>query len=929
MAERVQAYDWSATPLGPLEAWPQSLRTAVDVMLGSHQPVYVAWGPELTSLYNDGYLPIVGAKHPMGLGQPFEVLWSEILEEYRPLVDAVMSGEAQHFVDRPAALAGRKGVEVGYFTFSWTPLRDEVGVIRGFICNGVETTERVEAGRAFRRLFDASPTPFLVLAPDAPDFTIVEVNDAYLAAVMRTREGLLGRGLFEAMPDNPTDPDATGVANLRASLERALATRRPDRMARQKYDIPHPGGGFEQRWWDPVNSPLLAANGEVEALIHHVVDVTERHQTEERLRVSEARLAALTRATSNVLYRMSPDWGEMRELEGGGFLADTSDPTRAWLMNYIPEDERTRVTAAIEEAICAQAVFELEHRVVRADGTVGWTRSRAVPILGSEGEIIEWFGAATDVTAQHEAEVALQQSEARHRATLEQQVAERTAERDRMWNSSPDLMLIVDFNGVFRDVNPSWTRILGYAADELRGRHANAFVLPEDHAETIEAYELAAAGGLPALQNRYRHKDGSVRWISWTAAPAGDMTYAIGRDVTAERQQALDLRETQDALRQSQKMEAVGQLTGGVAHDFNNLLTVIRGSVDMLRRDTLAPDKRARFLDAIGETADRAAKLTGQLLAFARRQTLKPEVFNVADRIAAISDMLDSVTGNRIRIETRVPTEPCLVRADVSQFETALVNMAVNARDAMDGEGSLTITLECGVSMPAIRGHGGSDGRFISVALTDTGSGMPPETMNQIFEPFFTTKEVGKGTGLGLSQVFGFAKQSGGDVDVFSELGTGSTFVLYLPGVEDGSPAVSNEAAHEPSAEGQGLCVLVVEDNVEVGRFTTQTLQEYGYRTTLVANAEAALQALGTDGSDYDIVFSDIVMPGMGGIELARRLARDMPHMPLVLASGYSHVLASGGAGEFELLQKPYSTEELSRTLRRVVLNGARGAMAG
>jgi PAS domain S-box-containing protein len=640
---------------------------------------------------------------------------------------------------------------------------------------------------------------------------------------------------------------------------------------------------------------------------------------EKRLLVSEARLQALIEATSDALYRMSPDWSEMKQLEGGGFLPNTLSeaPNRDWLLAYIPSDDREYVTAHIDAAINEKRTFSLEHRVVQADGGVGWTSSRAVPILDESGAIVEWFGAASDVTARKEAELRLHAS----KESLQAEVAERKAERDRMWNSSLDLLLIIDFQGVFRDVNPSWSRILGYAVEELIGQHINTFVVPDDHAETIRSYELAASGQGVSVQNRYRHKDGSIRWISWTAAPAGDVTYAIGRDVTGERQQSLDLQAAQDALRQSQKMEAVGQLTGGVAHDFNNLLTVIRGSVDMLRRDTLAPDKRAHFLDAIGETADRAAKLTSQLLAFARRQALNPEVFDVADRIAAISDMLNSVTGNLIQIETRFPADRCFVRADVSQFETALVNMAVNARDAMAQGGCLTITLECRVAMPAIRGHGEAGGPFVSVTLSDTGSGMTPAVLNQIFEPFFTTKDIGKGTGLGLSQVFGFAKQSGGDIDVSSKVGMGSTFVLYLPEAEGDAAPTPRAITKEASSEGRGLCVLVVEDNVEVGQFTTQTLQEFGYRTELVSTGEAALAALGANGTGFDVVFSDIVMPGMGGIELARRLARDMPHMPVVLASGYSHVLAAEGTGEFELLPKPYGTSELSRTLRRVTSN--------
>jgi len=379
-----------------------------------------------------------------------------------------------------------------------------------------------------------------------------------------------------------------------------------------------------------------------------------------------------------------------------------------------------------------------------------------------------------------------------------------------------------------------------------------------------------------------------------------------------------DLMVSEEALRQSQKMDAVGQLTGGVAHDFNNLLTVIRGSVDLLRRENITPEKRARYIDAIGDTAERAAKLTGQLLAFARRQTLKPEVFDVRERLSVIADMLDSVTGNRVTVETRVPERACVIRADTSQFETALVNMAVNARDAMEGEGTLTIALSSGVAMPSIRGHGGAAGPFIAVSLSDTGSGIAAADLTRIFEPFFTTKVVGKGTGLGLSQVFGFAKQSGGDVDVASVPGRGTTFTLYLPEAEASALADQPVADGDLGAEGEGLCILVVEDNMEVGRFCTQVLDDLGYQSHWVANAEEALERLGATGAGFDVVFSDVVMPGMGGIELARRLARLMPDLPVILATGYSHVLAQEANHGFELLQKPYSADQLSRVLRRV-----------
>ncbi len=404
---------------------------------------------------------------------------------------------------------------------------------------------------------------------------------------------------------------------------------------------------------------------------------------------------------------------------------------------------------------------------------------------------------------------------------------------------------------------------------------------------------------------------------------------AAGRDALEEqvRERTAKLLVQEEALRQSQKMEAVGQLTGGIAHDFNNLLTIIRSSVDLLRRPALAEDRRRRYLDAVSDTVDRAAKLTGQLLAFARRSALLPEVFDVGARLSAVADLLDTVTGARIKVVVEKPDQPCFARADVSQFETALVNMAVNARDAMNGEGRLTLSLRGDAGLPPIRGHGGSEVPFVSVALSDTGEGIPPERLARIFEPFFTTKEVGKGTGLGLSQVFGFAKQSGGDIDVASAVGEGTTFTLYLPRVA----APGDVVEEAPSAErgsvpsGDGRHVLVVEDNVEIGRFATQILDDLGYRTLWVPNADEALAQLSTAAGRFQVVFSDVVMPGMSGIDLAQEVRRRHPHLPVVLTSGYSHVLAEEGPHGFDLVHKPYSAEQISRALHRA-MQGAEAA---
>ncbi|MCJ2024479.1 ATP-binding protein [Methylobacterium sp. J-067] len=403
---------------------------------------------------------------------------------------------------------------------------------------------------------------------------------------------------------------------------------------------------------------------------------------------------------------------------------------------------------------------------------------------------------------------------------------------------------------------------------------------------------------------------------SQVAARTAELAQANAR-LQAE---AVERERMEQDLRQSQKLEAVGQLTGGVAHDFNNLLTIIRSSVDFLRRPDLPEDRRKRYMDAVSDTVDRAAKLTGQLLAFARRQSLKPEVFEVGERLRGVAEMLDTVTGARIHVRVEASDRPALVRADLNQFETALVNIAVNARDAMDGSGTLTMRVAAGRALPTIRGHAGSRGPFAAVSLTDTGSGILPEVLGRIFEPFFTTKDVGRGTGLGLSQVFGFAKQSGGDVDVTSEIGKGTTFTLYLPEVSSlATEAVVSDPDADLSPAGLGQRILLVEDNLEVGSFCSQILEDLGYAPEWVVNAEEALERLGTDGAGFRAVFSDVVMPGMGGIELAKALRIRIPTLPVVLASGYSHVLAREDSHGFELLHKPYSAAQVGWVLHRVI----------
>ena len=409
------------------------------------------------------------------------------------------------------------------------------------------------------------------------------------------------------------------------------------------------------------------------------------------------------------------------------------------------------------------------------------------------------------------------------------------------------------------------------------------------------------------------------RYFDFAMRPLRDQHGAV-IGVVPEAIDITERRRGEEALRQSQKMEAIGQLTGGVAHDFNNLLTIIRSATDFLRRRELPEERRRRYIDAIAETVERASKLTAQLLAFARRQPLKPQVFNVGEQVDGVAQLIRPLVGGRIEIEVAIDDPDCFAIADIAQFETALINLAVNGRDAMNGEGRLTIGVRKVGSIPALRARRARSGDFVAISLTDTGTGIAPDHLEAIFEPFFTTKEVGKGTGLGLSQAFGFANQSDGDIDVTSVPGEGATFTIYLPQAARPSDASEVAAARsEPATVGRGYRVLVVEDNDDVGQFSTELLEDLGYAVKRVANANDALAILARDEFSADLVFSDVIMPGMNGVELAGVIRDRYPGLPVVLTSGYSNVLAENAHSGFELIQKPYSVELLSRTLRRAI----------
>jgi PAS domain S-box-containing protein len=563
---------------------------------------------------------------------------------------------------------------------------------------------------------------------------------------------------------------------------------------------------------------------------------------------------------------------------------------------FTEEDRAAGVPERALERAAEEGRYEAEGWRVRKDGTRFWVNAVLDPIRDDSGNLIGFAKITRDDTERRQAALALQESERRFR-TLVQGVKDYA-------------LYMLDPEGRITNWNTGAESIKGYKADEIVGQHFSRFYTEEDRArgEPARALATAIAEGKYEKEAWRVRKHGTRFWASIVLDPIHDdegrlLGFAkITRDITERRKAQQALEEAQAALFQSQKLQALGELTGGVAHDFNNLMTVIRGSADLLTRSGLSEEKRARYLKAIIDTADRAATLTSHLLAFGRRQALKPEVADLNVRLDAFAEMLGRTLGGQF--EVRLDLAPSLpaVEVDLAQLETALLNAAFNARDAMVEGGRLTLTT---------RHVPGDDGGEVMVEIADTGTGMTQEVLDRAFEPFFTTKPVGEGTGLGLSQIHGFAAQAGGRAEIKSACGQGTAVRLYLPSTD--KPLSGAVAAAVPARPPRDLCVLLVEDNDHVREFAHHLLHELGYRVVSAASAEEALAVLGTE--EVDLLFSDVVMPGQSGLELARLARQQDPALPVLLASGYSEEIVGTAGDEFEIVRKPYDAALLESAL--------------
>jgi PAS domain S-box-containing protein len=509
--------------------------------------------------------------------------------------------------------------------------------------------------------------------------------------------------------------------------------------------------------------------------------------------------------------------------------------------------------------------------------------------------------------------------------TLERRVAQSTADRTRMWTLSADVMVVAGPDGTMNSVNPAWTRLLGWQEGSLLGASLLDFVVEEEREQFKSELQALFAGSAPRrIEAGMRTSDGGGRRIEWSAVAADDLVQAVGRDVTAEREAEKALAKAEEALRHAQKMEAIGQLTGGIAHDFNNILTAIIGSMEVLKRRIKAGrvDDLQGFMDGAITSANRAAALTHRLLAFARRQPLDPKAVDLNRLVRGMKELLGGTLSENVKLELELDPESWPALTDAHQLENAILNLVINARDAMPGGGKLTITTTNAVVQERQR-FGQEEvepGSYVVIGVRDTGVGMSPDVIARVFEPFFTTKPIGQGTGLGLSMIYGFARQSRGHVRVESEVGKGTFFQLYLPRhAGDVQPRAS--APNQESAKGSGETVLVVEDDSHVRMIITDVLRELGYSCLEAGDGQAALPVL-TSNTSIDLLITDVGLPGLNGRQIAEIARKHRPDLKILFVTGYAeHATGHApflGAG-MEMVTKPFALDALALKIREML----------
>jgi len=922
MGELIRSHNWSATPLGSIVQWPAELRVLTATLLRSQQPMALHWGVEGVMIYNEAYADLSGDRHPSILGKPVIEAWPELAELKAQVLEVVLAGETMEYRDRYMQLCRHGGIiEDFWISCSYSPVVDEHGVPRGVLAVLQNTTARMEMAERLRIAQQAGGVGSFEWFPE--DGRLV-VSEEYrriwgLAPGVEVTNEMLLRKL------HPEDIRHTGMARD--------SDGNPLEYAEYRLLDAKPG---EARWLARRGEVISMDDGRAGRFVGVVFDITERKRIEQEVTVNQTRWRAL-------FEHMQEDFfvGEAVR-DAKGVLIDFS------IVEANPAFERRtglnlkqilgrrvrEVLLSIDDGLvllCAKALetgesIQFETQVPALNNR--WFEARVRPSSGDRIAVM-----FVDITARKVIELSTRESEERFRNLAQVMPCH-------VWTASPDGM-----SDWFNDRVYSYA---GVAEGSLDNDAWMSLVHPDD-VDAVAAIWAKAVRTRHEYQAEYRLRrfDGVYRWHIVHAVPMRDAAGVVQRWIgnnmdihdqkTAEAalvqltntleervaQRSEELLEATNALRQSQKMESIGNLSGGIAHDFNNLLQVISGNLQLLADEV---NGNALIQQRIGHAmagVSRGSRLASQLLAFGRRQPLAPKVLNLGRLIRDMDDLLTRALGEAVKVETVIASGLWNTLVDPGNVENALLNLAINGRDAMDGHGRLTIEASnASLDQDYVRHQGDLvAGEYVMLTVTDTGHGMDTATVEKVFEPFFTTKSEGLGTGLGLSMVYGFVKQSGGHIRVYSELGQGTTIRLYLPRSTTAEQALDSKIDNTPVVGGNET-ILVVEDDDAVRATVISLLEDLGYRVLEAAGPQDA-QSLIQRGTVFDLLFTDIVMPGsVKSTELAHQAKQKFPGAAVLFTSGYAEsAIVHGGRLDdgVELLSKPYTRELLARRLRQLL----------
>jgi PAS domain S-box-containing protein len=908
MARIMREHDWSATPLGSPRHWPDALKIPLRILLTSRFEMWLGWGPDLQFFYNDAYIPTLGIKHPVMLGRPFREVWSEVYEEVADQVERVRAGEAT-WNSALLLLLERSGYpEETYHSFSYSPLHEADGTVGGLLCVVTEDTARVISERRLETLRHLGAS-------------LAGVNDmaALREAVHKTFAANRRDFPFVALrlqDEPPTGEDAALFEQAKPNL--------PNAFTEAGEIIPLPAdGAWPLGDWDrpPVEAIAIAVpglGGKASAASLVLGLNPYRANDPDILNVAQLVVSQISGALAGTAAfhaerrRGDRIWNGSRDLivvvEADGTLRSVS-PSWTRILGHRVEDVAGRHFSdfihpddiGLSRGALARAITE--------ELTNYESRFRDV-----EGNYhrIEWHTALEDGVV-----YAYGRDITERRQVEEQLSASQEQFRHLVQGVTDYAIYMIDPEGRVSSWNEGARRITGYEPDEIIGEHFSRFYTEEDRADGAPALALETArteGRFLAEGWRIRKSGERFRASVVIDAIRDDEGRPIGfakitRDITERERTQQELEVAREALFQSQKMEAIGQLTGGVAHDFNNLLMAVLSSLDLLQRRVSDDPLTQRLLKNAVEGAQRGATLTQRMLAFARRQQLKVDRVDLALLLAGMNDLVQCSIGPEWPISTSFPLKLPRIWADANQLEMALLNLIVNARDAMPTGGPILISASCEeLDEGAVARL--APGAYVRLTVKDRGIGMDAETLRRATEPFFTTKGVGKGTGLGLPMVHGMAQQIGGTFELTSQLGEGASATLWLPIAGEDVPAAEPVKVEETRPDVPRLTILVVDDDALVLMNTSALLEDLGHDVIEASTAAGALEAFRAR-SDIDLVITDQAMPNMTGVDLIAAMDDERAGMPAIIASGYGegvempdrHVIRLG---------KPFNQDQLA-----------------